>query len=72
MKETLINNPVSELFNSLFNVKEKMTSAEWVEISTLLMKVHQMKTIIKWKSEPCDCCESSESDSNSDTDSDND
>jgi len=45
MKETLINNPVSELFNSLFNVKEKMTSAEWVEISSLLMKVHQMKKL---------------------------
>ncbi len=56
MKDTLIDNPITELYNSLFNMKEKMTSGEWVEISGLLQNIYDMKTIIKWKTEPCDCC----------------
>lgn len=70
MKDCIINTPITELYNSLFNIKEKMTSAEWVEVSTLLMQVHQMKTIVKWETRPCDCCHSSENETDS-SDSDN-
>lgn len=71
MKDTLIDNPITELYNSLFNMKDKMTSAEWVEISGLIQQVYDMKTIIKWKTEKCSCCptDSNDSDSsNSDSD----
>jgi hypothetical protein len=67
MKERLVDNPITELYNSLFNIKEKMTSAEWVEVSQLLMKIHQMKTIIKWKTEKCNCCYESTNGTDSDT-----
>lgn len=61
MKETLINNPITDLYNNLFNIKDKMTSGEWLEINKLLMDIHKMKTLIKWKTEHCNCCDTSES-----------
>ena len=67
MKDKLMNTPITELYNSLFNVKDKLTSAEWVEISNLLMEIHKMKTIVKWETKRCDCCP--HSDSGSDTSS---
>jgi len=67
MKERLIDNPVTELYNSLFNIKEKMTSAEWMEVSSLLQKIYEMKTIIKWKTENCSCCYENTNGTDSDT-----
>ena len=72
MKDTLIDNPITELYNSLFNMKEKMTSAEWIEVSALLQNIYDMKTIIKWKTEPCDCCHTDDDDDSSSTGSDSD
>ena len=68
MKDTLIDNPITELYNSLFNIKDKMTSGEWVEVSRLLQQVYNMKTIIKWETIPCDCCETDSDTSSSDSD----
>ena len=70
MKDCIIDTPIQELYNSLFNVKEKMTSGEWVEISTLLMQIHKMKTIVRWETRPCDCCHHSETETDTDSDSD--